>query len=250
MSRWPADTPRALNAFYGDPAEGEPGRQLVPVVPPFRMTYEGRPIKSIQFHKKAAEALLAALNDIWDHYGRDQKTIDALGISKFAGSYNPRKIRGSNTRWSNHAYGAAIDLNAEENGLYQKGNMPEPVIEAFERQGARWGGNYSGRKDPMHFEFVDNGKSGPLAFGDLPATDADSDGGHEPEKIGIFRRVRNWVVGGASGVGLGFLGYLTDWQVAAVLAGFTLLFVVLTVAFVIFFFGAENVRAWIRKQVN
>lgn len=69
----------------------------------------------------------------------------------------------------NHAYAAAVDLNAEENGLYTKGNMPQFVVDAFCRQGAMWGGWYSGRKDPMHFEFVDNGgrkpKSPPPMFG-------------------------------------------------------------------------------------
>ncbi|MCK1689381.1 M15 family metallopeptidase [Bradyrhizobium sp. 145] len=27
---------------------------------------------------------------------------------------------GSKTKWSNHAYAAAIDLNAEQNGLYKR----------------------------------------------------------------------------------------------------------------------------------
>src|SRR5258705_12159964 len=110
MSRWPHDDPDSLAAFYGDPATGAPGKQLVPVVPPFRMTYDGKPIKSIMFHKKAAPALLAALNAVWNHYGRDQAKVDAAGVSKYAGAYNPRLIRGSTTKWSNHAYGAAIDL--------------------------------------------------------------------------------------------------------------------------------------------
>ena len=105
MARWPHDDPRSLAAFYGNPASGEPGRQLVPVVPPFRMTCDGKPIKAIQFHKKAASALLAALNEIWEHYGRDQARIDAAGVSRYAGAYNPRLIRGRATRWSNHAYG-------------------------------------------------------------------------------------------------------------------------------------------------
>nr|WP_249817668.1 M15 family metallopeptidase [Bradyrhizobium sp. 147] len=72
-------------------------------------------------------------------------------------------VRGSKTKWSNHAYAAAIDLNAEENGLYAKGNMPQFVIDAFCRQGAMWGGWYKGRKDPMHFEFVDNGGRKPTS---------------------------------------------------------------------------------------
>jgi len=157
MTPWPKDNQAARNAFYGDPGRNEIAAQMVPVVPPFAMYYDGKRVKAIQFHRKAAPALLAALNEIWDACGRDQARIDASGVSKYAGAYNHRLVRGSSTKWSNHAYAAAIDLNAEENGLYAKGNMPQFVIDAFCRQGWMWGGWYTGRKDPMHFEAVDNG---------------------------------------------------------------------------------------------
>lgn len=158
MPTWPKDNQAARNAFYGDPGKGQIASQMVPVVPPFAMYYEGKRVKAIQFHKKAAPALLAALNEIWDYCGRDQAKVDAAGVSKYAGAYNHRKVRGSATKWSNHAYAAAIDLNAGENALgVSKGTMPQFVVDAFCRQGAMWGGWYSGRPDWMHFEFVDNG---------------------------------------------------------------------------------------------
>ena len=160
---WPKDTQAARNAFYGDPAKNQIASQLVPVVPPFAMYYDGKRVKAIQFHRRAAPALLAALNEIWDYCGHDQRKIDAAGVSRYAGAYNHRKVRGSDTKWSNHAYGAAIDLNAAENGLYAKGNMPQFVIDAFCRQGAMWGGWYKGRLDPMHFEFVENGGRRPTS---------------------------------------------------------------------------------------
>jgi hypothetical protein len=158
MSKWPKDNQAALIRFYGDP--GKKGAVvLVRVIPPFQMFYAGKPIKSLSFHKKAAPALRAALNQVWEYYGRDQEVIDSLGISKTAGTYNPRKIRGSKTKWSNHAYGAAIDINAEENGFNVAGNIPLPMIAAFKAQGFKWGGDYKGgRKDPMHFEAVDSGE--------------------------------------------------------------------------------------------
>lgn len=155
---WPKDTQAARNAFYGDPGKGQIAPQMVPVVPPFAMYYEGRRVKAIQFHRKAAPALLAALNEIWDYCGRDQKKIDAAGVSNYAGAYYHRMVRGSSTKWSNHAYAAAIDLNAGENALgVKKGTMPHFVVDAFCRQGAMWGGWYTSRPDWMHFEFVDNG---------------------------------------------------------------------------------------------
>ncbi|MCK1545990.1 hypothetical protein IVA87_03025 [Bradyrhizobium sp. 147] len=47
------------------------------------------------FHRKAAPALFAALNEIWDCCQHDQKKIDGAGISKYAAAYNHRMVRGS-----------------------------------------------------------------------------------------------------------------------------------------------------------
>lgn len=154
---WPRDNQEDLIKFYGNPAGGV-APQLVKVIPPFRMTYDGKPLSHLMFHRLAAPALERALKRVWDYYGHDQKKIDALGISKTAGTYNPRFIRGSTTKWSNHAYGAAIDINAEENGFNVAGNIPIPMIAAFKAEGARWGGDYKGRTDPMHFEFCASGE--------------------------------------------------------------------------------------------
>lgn len=172
MTTWPQDNQAARNAFYGDPGKGQIAAQMVPVVPPFRMTYTDengtKVIKSISFHRKCAPALLAALNEIWDYCQHDQAKIDASGASKYFGAYNPRKVRGSATKWSNHAYAAAIDLNANQNAMGTVGNMPGFIVDAFTRQGAMWGGWYKTRPDWMHFEFVDNGgrtpKSPPPVF--------------------------------------------------------------------------------------
>lgn len=191
MTAWPKDNQAARNAFYGDPGRGEIAKQMVPVTPPFAMYYEGRRIKSIMFHRKAAPALAAALAEIWDYCQHDQARIDAAGVSKYAGAYNHRLVRGSSSKWSNHAYAAAIDLNAEQNGLYAKGNMPQFVIDAFCRQGAMWGGWYNGRKDPMHFEFVDNGGRKPSSpkpvwprpVAHLLADPADDADAQQPELI-------------------------------------------------------------------
>lgn len=187
MARWPKDNQDALIAFYGHPGP-EVESQLISVIPPFRMTFEGRPIKAIKFHRKAAQALSAALREIWDYYGHDQAKIDKLGVSRYDGSYNPRYIRGSTTKWSNHAFGAAIDINAQDNGFNTgHGTMPQPVVDAFKRQGARWGGDYHGRTDPMHFEFCDGGQQvlpplppPPPPPIEPPQTDSDQDQAPQP----------------------------------------------------------------------
>lgn len=149
MFTWPHDDTNSKIAFFG-----KPGENLVPITPPFQMYYDGHPIKSITVNKKIATALLLVFNEILDKCGHDQKKVDATGASNFGGCYNNRPIRGS-TNLSNHAFGAAIDIDPEHNPLGAKvGKMPALVITAFKNQGALWGGDYKGRKDWMHFEFV------------------------------------------------------------------------------------------------
>lgn len=242
MANWPRDNQAELIKFYGDPGRGEVDRQLVRVVPPFKMYFNGRQLKSLGFHKKAAPALKAALNEIWEHYGRDQATLDRLGISNCAGTYNPRYVRGSKTKWSNHAYGAAIDLAAGENGFNaadadhdgHPGTIPQPVVQAFKRQGARWGGDYKRRRDPMHFEFCADPAVRTASLGaiDMPEIDNDDDAPdagmdmtppphHDvapdaPFESGQpwYKRAWTWLSTGGASL---FAGGLYDWRVAVAL---------------------------------
>lgn len=156
--KFPKDNQDALIAYYGDPASAV-ASQLVSVIPPFKIYYGDKLISKVTFHKKAASELMRVLDKIWNYYGRDQNVLDKLDISKFSGTYNPRLVRGSKTKWSNHAYGAAWDMDAEDNGFGQgRGDIPFPVIAAFKSEGFTWGGDYKGRTDPMHFEACDRGE--------------------------------------------------------------------------------------------
>lgn len=161
MGHWPRDNQAALTAFFGDPGGRGFGANLVKVVPPFAMTYAGKRILVISFHKLAAPALLRALNKIWAYYGRDQRRIDAAGTSVFSGSYVKRYVRGTeNTtkKWSNHAYGTAIDIDGPHNGFNTgHGHMALVAVAAFKSEGFSWGGDYHHRTDPMHFEACDRG---------------------------------------------------------------------------------------------
>lgn len=160
MTEWPKDTTAAKNAFYGNP-EGANGhenphwRQEVEarIAPPFQMYYAKKPLHTIAVHKKVAAAMMLAFAEIWDKCDHDQKKVDKTGASDFAGVFNFRYIAGTK-RLSNHSWGCAIDLSPTTNGFNMKGTISRIVVDAFKRQGARWGGDYKGRKDPMHFEFV------------------------------------------------------------------------------------------------
>ena len=149
MSNWPHDDTASKIKFFG-----KPGTNLVPVTPPFQMYYDGHPIKTITVNKMIATATLLALTEILDKCGHDQAKVDAIGASAYGGCYNYRPIRGS-SNLSNHAFGAAIDIDPEHYPLGAKtAYQPKIIVDAFKRQGALYGGDYKGRRDPMHWEFV------------------------------------------------------------------------------------------------
>lgn len=80
--------------------------------------------------------------------------------------YAERPIRGSTTTLSNHASGTAIDLNATAHplGTDPHRNFSQQEIDRIHAILAktdgcvRWGGDYTGRQDGMHFE-INNGVS-------------------------------------------------------------------------------------------
>lgn len=155
---WPHDDTASLLAFYGKPWIDS--NLLTRVEPPFTMVYrdgnEVATIRSIQFHDKGAAVLKAALDACWEAGGKDLTNPLFNHIRNFSGSYNYRPIRGS-SRLSCHAFGAAIDFDAEHLPLGKNipaGEMPEIVVKCFKDQGFFWGGDYTGRKDPMHFQLA------------------------------------------------------------------------------------------------
>ena len=144
---------------------------------PFTLLYEEdddtvKPVKRCQFHVKAAPALVAALTAIWYHarvevkkevgYDKTTEEYDVLtynwlkdkGLLNFGGTFNYRKIRGSEAL-SMHSYGIAIDMAPGANKLGQKTtSLPEWYIDCFRDQGFFWGGDFESRKDPMHFQMA------------------------------------------------------------------------------------------------
>ena len=153
---WPSDNTASLIAFYGKPWETP--SLLTHVAPPFAMYYEGTLIHGILIHTKCAAAVTEALNNAWQAYGMDQKQIDASGLSNYSGSYNYRNVRGASSL-SCHAFGAALDIDAEHNPMWYAGapkpfHMPNQVVAAFKSVNATWGGDFTHRHDPMHFQFA------------------------------------------------------------------------------------------------
>ena len=145
---WPTAGPQSLANFYGDPAKGEVIDRIVRLnVVGLGLKYDGSPVKSVNVHRKCADSLHRVLVDI--------STRDcAWVLGEYAGIYNHRPMRGG-TRWSLHAYGAAIDLAPGANSLNThwptRANMPLEVMECFAREGWLPAGAFWSR-DAMHFQ--------------------------------------------------------------------------------------------------
>lgn len=119
---------RDVKAYYGTPGKttGTVRQQLTIVKLPFKLHIDynmQQTTNKITVHKKAASSLRKALIATEAHYGLDG--MHTLGIDRYAGAYNPRKMRGG-TKWSMHAYGCAIDFYAKPNGLRMR--CPEALF--------------------------------------------------------------------------------------------------------------------------
>ena len=98
------------------------------------------PITRISCHKLLHASLRSILQNLLDHYGLS--AIQQLGINQYAGAYNYRKMRGSTQTLSMHAWGAAIDLDAQRNTLHETATTArfarreyQPMIDIFYEHG-------------------------------------------------------------------------------------------------------------------
>ena len=140
---WPKSDQASLTKFYG--AAGDES-QLVNLPAPVPMFYEGKRIKTIRCHAKVAQSLARALTAAY--------AVAPDVVKVYDGCFNNRQMRGGSLP-SLHARGAAIDLDANNNGNLvswpAKATMPFAVMEAFAREGWLSAGAFWGR-DAMHFQ--------------------------------------------------------------------------------------------------
>ena len=148
-------------AFYGTPGpDGTIEDQLAFATAPAPMRLDwalATTVTRLRVHEKCANALTTALAGVYAHYGDD--AWRRLGLDRYAGGYNPRKMRGG-TSWSMHAYGCAVDLFAPPNGLRTRcpkalfcGEEYKPFLDIMENHGwlpavRLWGA------DAMHFQMA------------------------------------------------------------------------------------------------
>jgi hypothetical protein len=107
---WP--TQADADNFYGRPGSNHAVLEL-----PFSMRIawnKNQTISRFVINEKCHASALRCFNRINDAYSPSQRR--ALGIDLFGGCYAKRKMRGG-SRWSMHAYAAAIDFDPVRNQL-------------------------------------------------------------------------------------------------------------------------------------
>ena len=142
---------------YGDPrgAEGRPDERwmrdnLISVLSPFpwRLSWDlDIVVNYLQVHRKVAESLLDALEEMWDVQGEDILTRDE---NRWGGCFNYRSKRGIEAL-STHAFGAAMDINPHVAPFLAEGHQPQYIVDAFVKRGWTWGGSWE-RRDDMHLQ--------------------------------------------------------------------------------------------------
>ena len=161
--------PRPLPNYWARVAVfGKPGDEskLVNLKLPYEMKLawdETKTRKTIRMHKLVAHLFVEALTELYVSKG--MAWIRKYGLDLFGGDYYDRPARGGTSK-SDHAWGVAVDINPDANGLNQiykpgrkAGNgtyeMPYELIRVFKKYGFAVGfvkGN--GRRDMMHIAYI------------------------------------------------------------------------------------------------
>lgn len=87
------------------------------------------------------------------------RAVAAKGLAQelctFDGCFNIRPPKAGGMRYSMHAYGLALDLNAAQNAFGAKPRFSEAFVACFAANGFEWGGLWSPPGvDGMHFQIV------------------------------------------------------------------------------------------------
>jgi len=150
-------TTKELISKYGQPNDTGSGYLTMIKLPyPMSLSWDmDVKVTRMSCHKLIADKFLAVFNDLLDHYGYEK--IVELGIDRFGGCFNFRKMRGGSD-YSKHSWGVAIDLDPVRNKLKETSRTarfarPEykPMSDIFYKHGFISLGvekNY----DWMHFE--------------------------------------------------------------------------------------------------
>lgn len=119
---------------------------------PKPLRFIGRPVSVLRVHRKCLDVFEAFYSDVaseglWDF------------VENTGGGYNFR-LKRNGWQISMHSFGAATDNDPQRNPLGAPRDecalgvgAGAQVVAIARRLGLTWGGDFSGRKDCMHFQF-------------------------------------------------------------------------------------------------
>lgn len=100
----------------------------------------------VRCHRKIIPQLTQAMAEL------EQKGLGDL-VKTYDGCFSPRMQVGNSAALSRHAFGVAVDVNAQSNLYGSPATLDSRVVSVMQRWGFAWGGNWT-VPDGMHFEFV------------------------------------------------------------------------------------------------
>lgn len=110
--RWPKQDYTSMVNFYGPVGENQTKLEL-----PYKLKLAWAPsttLTKITCHQKVTKSLYTIFEKTLKTYG--EKEISRLKLDVFGGCLNVRRMRGGSS-WSIHSWGAAIDLDPDNNQL-------------------------------------------------------------------------------------------------------------------------------------
>lgn len=135
-------------ATYGNPNDaGFEAANIVAFPLPYPLICGTAMVTKSRCHRLAVAAFTKAFQLI-----KDRSLIERA--THYGGIFAVRNIRGVKGVMSAHSWGCAVDLNPAENALGTAGHMDPGVVACFAECGFTWGGDFHGRKDPMHFSLL------------------------------------------------------------------------------------------------
>jgi hypothetical protein len=127
--KWPKQNYTSMVNFYGPVGENQTKLDL-----PYKLKLAWAPsttLTRITCHEKVSKSLYTIFENTLKIYG--EKEISKLRLDIFGGCLNVRRMRGGSA-WSIHSWGAAIDLDPDNNQLKwgkDKASFAKPVYNDF-----------------------------------------------------------------------------------------------------------------------
>lgn len=147
LNHTPAGLDEVISTFGSLDVPNFASRYIVPFELPYPLFYDGKKVLRARCHYLLCDNFIKAFSLL------QRRNVDNF-VQNYGGIYARRSIRNSPSHASTHSWGIAIDLEPHKYPLGSKERFPQEVVDTFKECGFFYGGDFNGRKDPMHFQFA------------------------------------------------------------------------------------------------